>query len=64
MDNHQNEIEEVLSSFKSELEEWSSNVEGTPTPVDLKKLDEIYEYHVSWLDKQYGWNQKPQTSIR
>ncbi len=46
-------IETLLADFMDKIEEWSSNVVGTPKPKDMRVLDSIYAGTVDRLSEEF-----------
>lgn len=43
----------VLAEFMQNIEEWQSEIEGSPRKEDLADLDAIYDETIAELDKEY-----------
>jgi hypothetical protein len=46
-------LHEILAEFMDDIQEWSSNVAGSPTQQELAELDNIYDEAIDKLDKEY-----------
>lgn len=46
-------IREILADFMESLEEWQSEIEGSPRKEDFASLDAIYDETIGQLDKEY-----------
>lgn len=60
---HEEYIRNLLAEFMDEIEEWSSNVAGSPTPQELQGLDDIYDDYIVRLDTAYDYNQKASIAV-
>jgi len=46
-------LHEILAEFMDGIEQWESNIEGSPEEKDLKDLEHIYDETIDQLDKEY-----------
>lgn len=46
-------LKNVLAEFMQSIEDWQSEIEGSPTKEDFAELSAIYDETIDSLDKEY-----------
>lgn len=46
-------LRSILEDFMQSIEEWESEIEGSPTRANFADLDAIYDETIDALDKEY-----------
>ena len=50
---NKDKLREILGEFMHSIEEWESEIEGSPTRENFAELDNIYDETIAELDKEY-----------
>jgi HPt (histidine-containing phosphotransfer) domain-containing protein len=50
---NKDKLRDILATFMEDIEEWESEIEGSPTKADFASLDQIYDETIDELDREY-----------
>lgn len=50
---NKNVVRDILAEFMQSIEEWQSEIEGSPSKENFADLDAIYNETIDSLDKEY-----------
>ena len=57
MSTHTDLISQILGEFMEDIEEWSSNVAGSPSSQELEGLHNVFVDYIATLDKAYKYSE-------
>lgn len=51
----QDTLDDMLATYMTNIEDWESKIEGTPTKDDLLELDIIYDQTKEGMEQYFTW---------